>query len=102
MVPVSDTTHDLNLAAAAGALLEAAAGGLVLVVLEPHAAASRATTLSTATLPSFPLTGYLLCQGRPPGRTAGSLAQPRPTGARKSRAPLDFPKASPDPAVREA
>ncbi len=52
MVPVSDITQALNLAAAAGALLD----GVALGELEPHAAASRVTTPSTATLPSFCLT----------------------------------------------
>jgi hypothetical protein len=51
----------LNLAAVlAGALLDALLDGLVPPEpeLEPQAAASRETTLSPATIPNFPLTGF--------------------------------------------
>jgi hypothetical protein len=59
MVPVSDTTQDLN-ADAAGALLDELLDALgepeLPPELEPHAAASRATALSPAMLASFALT----------------------------------------------
>jgi hypothetical protein len=50
----------LNLAATAGALLDALPDGLLPAEpeLEPHAAASRETALSPATIPNFPLTGF--------------------------------------------
>src|ERR1022692_4602021 len=80
MPPVSVTMQALNLAAVlAGALLDALLDGLVPAEpeLEPHAAASRETTLSPATIPNFPLTGLPPLPGAaswPPGRAAGLLS----------------------------
>jgi hypothetical protein len=106
MPPVSVTMQALNLAATAGALLDALLEGLVPdePELEPHAAASRETALSPATIPNFPLTGLPPLPGaaiRSPGRAADLIAKPQPARARKSRKPPGFPKASPDVTVRE-
>ena len=80
MPPVSVTMQALNLAAVlAGALLDAPLDGLLPDELEPHAAASMATTLATATIPSFPLTGLPPlpgAAGQPPRRAAGLIAKP--------------------------
>jgi hypothetical protein len=93
MVPVSDTTQDLN-AAAAGALaelLDALALGEALLPpeLEPHAAASMATALSPAMLASFALTVALLCDGGPTAARCdrAMLFTAQPTRAGKYRLP---------------
>src|SRR5260370_27153413 len=104
MPPVSVTMHALNLAAAAGALLDAVLDG-VLDELEPHAAASRETALIPATIPNLPLTVTSFARGgrRPPGRAAGSIARPQPARARKSRSPPWISRRlAPDAPVREA
>jgi hypothetical protein len=73
--------------------------------LEPQAAASRATTPITATLPSFFLT-FTSSAGRsqrPPRTTANSLMRASVrTGQGKSRTPRDRKKASPEPLSGEA
>src|ERR1700750_357974 len=80
MVPVSDTKHDLT-SARDGLLNEpAAADEPELGELEPHAAASRAMALSTATPPNLPLTvasSSRAASGRPGAPRAGPPCAPQ-------------------------
>jgi hypothetical protein len=110
MVPVSDTTQDLN-ADAAGALLDELLDALELGVelppeLDPHAAASMATALSPAMLASFALTVALLCDGGPTTARydcAADIHNPSPTRAGSTDCPLwDAEKVSGDGAGPEA
>ena len=101
MPPVSVTMQALNLAAVAGAvrLLEAPLDELLPDELEPHAAASRATTPSYSDAPEFPLTvtSSAGAAGWPPRRAADLIAKPSAgQGKEVPKAPRDCPKASPE------
>jgi hypothetical protein len=65
--------HPLKAAAVEG-VLDVLLDGLELGELEPHAAASRATALSAATLPSLPLTVTSCAGGQPAGCPEGPPA----------------------------